>query len=124
MNSTLKLYRLVPQAPPGDPNWQNCLLQGEVKVCALSSGDARLVAAEAEGDFMDLPAKPAEDVSTTFASAFLSDKLFTVMLEADTAPEYAKGRGVIEGHVNRLVRALSDKQDHNKENDHGNEHTS
>ncbi|NML75863.1 hypothetical protein HHL25_17155 [Rhizobium sp. S-51] len=93
----LQIYRLLPSAPLTDPNWQNVSLQGEVVVRARSTGDARLVASEAETDFRDIGAKPAEDVSTSFASAFRNEKLYTVVL--DTSGRYpADGeRGIVAG---------------------------
>lgn len=59
MQEELKLYRLVPLAAFDDPNWQNATYQGEVVVAARSSGDARVVASEAELDFREIDAKPA-----------------------------------------------------------------
>lgn len=102
MEHALRLYRLVPDAPPDDPNWQNSLRQGEVVVRAVSPGDARLVAAEAEGDFPELAAKPAEGVSTTQASAFLNEKLFTVVLEPEDPGAPPGPRGLVEGAVETL----------------------
>ncbi|MGO7565561.1 hypothetical protein ACC754_42075, partial [Rhizobium johnstonii] len=42
-------------------------------------GDARIVAAALELDFMEVDAAPAEDVTTFNASAFRDDKLYTVI---------------------------------------------
>lgn len=103
MEPALRLYRLMPNAPAKDPNWQNSLPQGEVVVRALSPADARLVAAEAEGDFPELGAKPAEGVSTTQASAFLNEKLYTVVLKEDETDGQAGPRGVVEGVVDTLA---------------------
>lgn len=110
MREALHIYRLVPSAPRDDPNWQNSLMQGEVVVRAVSPGDARLVAAEAEGDFPDLAAKPAEGVSTTRSSAFLNEKLYTVILEGDADQTGACDRGVIDGRVNTLAEARRAKE--------------
>ena len=82
MVDDLKLYRLVPIAAPNDPNWDNAPSQGEVVVAALTAGDARIVAAEAELDFLDIDSSPAEDKSTKMASAFRNEKLYTVFEEA------------------------------------------
>lgn len=105
MREALKVYRLTPNAPCDDPNWQNSLIQGEVVVRAISPGDARLVAAEAEGDFPDLAAKPAEGISTNQSSAFLNEKLYTVILEEDADHTGPCDRGVIDGRVNTLAEA-------------------
>jgi hypothetical protein len=93
----LNIYRLVPIAEPSDPRWGNSPYQGVVVVAARTSGDARIVAAERELDFMEVDAAPAEDVTTSNASAFRSEKLYTVV-EVD----HARGdleRGVLEGTV-------------------------
>ena len=67
----LNIYRLVPTAQMDDPRWQNSPFQGEVVVAARTAGDARIVAAGRELDFMEVDAAPAEDVTTTSASAWL-----------------------------------------------------
>ena len=97
MQEELKIYRLSPLAAPDDPNWQNATYQGEVVVAARSTGDARIVAADAELDFREIDAKPAEGVTTDMASAFRSEKLYTVV-EEGTAPPGTK-RGVISGEI-------------------------
>lgn len=93
----LNIYRLVPTAQMDDPRWQNSPFQGEVVVAARTAGDARIVAAGRELDFMEVDAAPAEDVTTTSASAFRSEKLYSVV-------EIERGRtdvqrGVILGDV-------------------------
>ena len=40
--TTLRIYRLVPTAAPGDPNWDLAPSEGEIKVVARTAGDARL----------------------------------------------------------------------------------
>ena len=97
MQEELKIYRLTPLADPDDPNWQNASYQGEVVVIARSSGDARIVASEAELDFLEIDAKPAEGVTTDMASAFRSERLYTVT-EEGPAPA-GSDRGVIAGQV-------------------------
>ncbi|PDT51747.1 MULTISPECIES: hypothetical protein [Sinorhizobium] len=97
MQEELKIYRLTPLADPGDPNWQNARYQGEVVVAARSAGDARIVASEAELDFREIDAKPAEGVTTDMASAFRNEKLYTV-IEEGPAPRGWE-RGLIAGHV-------------------------
>ena len=97
MQEQLKIYRLLPIAEPDDPNWQNAQYQGVLLVAARASGDARIVASEAELDFLEIDAKPAEGVTTDMASAFRSEKLYTV-IEEGSAPPGAE-RGVIRGNV-------------------------
>jgi hypothetical protein len=95
----LKLYRLVPLAASGDLNWDLAPNQGEVVVRARSSGDARVVAAEAELDFLEVDALPGEGNSTTSASAFRSEKLYTVVDETDPSYPLEGPRGVVAGTV-------------------------
>lgn len=90
----LGLYRLVPVAAADDPNWGKAPSHGEVVVRAYSHADARIVAAEAEGDFPESSAKPGDGNSTAFASAFRDDKLYTVVEEGS---DEGGARGVIEG---------------------------
>lgn len=93
----LNVYRLVPIAAPADPRWQNALNQGEVLVAARSSGDARVVAAGCELDFMEVDAAPSEGVSTVDASAFRDEKLYTVIEVEHARPGLV--RGLMEGDI-------------------------
>ena len=95
----LKLYRLVPIASPTDTNWHLAPNQGEVVVRARSSGDARVVAAEAELDYLEIDALPGDGNSTTSWSAFRNEKLYTVVDEADPAYPIEGPRGVVAGTV-------------------------
>ncbi|KQS72554.1 hypothetical protein ASG39_01975 [Rhizobium sp. Leaf371] len=96
----LRLYRLVPSAGPGDPGWGNAPSQGDIVVRAESPADARIVAAEAELDFTEIDAKPAEGTDTRMASAFRNEKLYTVIEEPlDSALENEGERGVVQGTV-------------------------
>lgn len=79
----LNIYRLVPAAPLDDPRWDNAPNHGVVRVRALSAADARIVAAEAEVDFLDIDAKPGDGTTTDSASAFRDDKLYTVTLDSE-----------------------------------------
>lgn len=97
MDERLKLYRLVPVAAPDDPNWLGAIAHGEVLVAARTAGDARIVAAEQELDFMDVDAAPAEDKSTSMASVFRNEKLYTV-IEVDDGRTYHQ-RGVVSGTI-------------------------
>lgn len=93
----LNIYRLEPIAKADDPRWDNSPYQGTVVVAARTSGDARIVAAERELDFMEIDSAPAEDVTTSNASAFRSEKLYTVIeVERDRSDLV---RGVLEGNI-------------------------
>ncbi|WP_025662118.1 hypothetical protein [Rhizobium sp. IBUN] len=93
----LNVYRLEPIAAPDDPRWDNATNHGIVIVAARTAGDARIVAASRELDFMEVDAAPAEDVTTSNASAFRDDKLYTV-IELERGRSDLK-RGVLGGNV-------------------------
>ncbi|AVA25186.1 hypothetical protein [Rhizobium sp. NXC24] len=93
----LNIYRLIPIAEPDDLNWQNAPSHGEVVVAARTAGDARIVASSCELDYMEVDSAPAEDVSTANASAFRSEKLYTVV-EIEHGRNDLR-RGVLEGQV-------------------------
>ncbi|MFK0276268.1 hypothetical protein ACIQUG_21530 [Ensifer sp. NPDC090286] len=94
---TLNVYRLVPIAAASDPRWANAPSQGEVVVAARTSGDARVVAAGGELDFMEIDAAPAEDVTTASASPFRSEKLYSVV-------EIERGRpGLVRGILSGAI---------------------
>lgn len=94
---SLNVYRLEPIAQRDDPRWDNSPYQGVVVVAARTTGDARIVAAQRELDFMEVDAAPAEGVTTSDASAFRSEKLYTV-IEIDRARKDLR-RGVLEGDI-------------------------
>lgn len=96
---TCRIYRLVPNAEPDDPNWDRAPSQGVVVVRAESAADARIVASQAETDFLDVSAKPQHGVTTDFASAFRDDKLYSVF-EDDSGRYLDDGdRCVLEGKI-------------------------
>ncbi|OLP57275.1 hypothetical protein BJF92_06410 [Rhizobium rhizosphaerae] len=96
----LYLYRLVPTAAPDYPRWDNAPSHGEVLVRAHSPADARITAAEAELDFTEIDAKPAEGTDTRMASAFRDEKLYTVIEAGEECGFAAAGaRGVVQGLV-------------------------
>ena len=103
----LNVYRLAAIAALDDPRWANSPYQGEVIVAARTSGDARIVASARELDFMEVDSAPADDVTTTNASAFRSDLLYTVI-------EVERGRtdlqrGVLEGNISvDTIRPVQD----------------
>ncbi|MCY1665981.1 hypothetical protein [Rhizobium sp. SL86] len=99
MEEQLKIYRLVPNAPLDDPQWMDRPPQGEIVVRARTSGDARLVASEAELDFTEVDALPAEGNSTDMASAFRSEKLYTVIEDVSGRFSAEGPREVVEGRV-------------------------
>ncbi len=93
----LNIYRLEPIAEPNDPRWANSPGHGSLVVAARTAGDARIVAAAKELDFMEIDAAPADDVTTINASAFRDDKLYTV-IEIEHG-RWDLERGVIDGTV-------------------------
>jgi hypothetical protein len=96
----LKLYRLVPVARAGDSNWDSAENQGEIIVRAFSPADARITAAEAELDFTEIDAAPAEGNSTRDASAFRNERLYAVVEMLDQLGVAVTGpRGVVDGIV-------------------------
>ena len=103
----LNVYRLVAAAALDDPRWANAPYQGDVLVAARTTGDARIVAAARELDFMEVDSAPAEDVTTTNASAFRSELLYTV-IEVDRARTDLQ-RGVLEGAISvATIRPVQD----------------
>jgi hypothetical protein len=95
----LKLFRLVPIASAADTNWDIAPNHGEVVVRARSSGDARVVAAEAELDYMEIDALPGDGNSTTSSSAFRNEKLYTVVDERNHSYSVDGPREVVAGTV-------------------------
>jgi hypothetical protein len=93
----LRIYRLEPIAAPEDPRWANSPGHGVVIVAARTTGDARIVAASRELDFMEIDAAPADDVTTANASAFRDEKLYTVIEIDRDRTDVA--RGVLEGNI-------------------------
>lgn len=93
----LNVYRLEPIAAKHDLRWGRASSHGVVVVAARTAGDARIVAAGRELDFMEIDAAPAEDVTTSNASAFRDDKLYTV-IEIERGRQDLS-RGVLEGDI-------------------------
>ena len=92
----LNIYRLVPIAPPNDARWQG-FTPREMTVAARTPGDARIVAAGTELDYMEVEASPGEDVTTRHASLFRDEKAYTV-IETDRGRTGLR-RGIVEGEV-------------------------
>lgn len=99
----LKIFRLVPIAEPNDPRWDNSPYQGEVVVRARSAADARLVASEAEKDFLEIDAALIDDASTRMWSAFREDKLYTVIEDESGAFPAQGPRAVLHGRIDPNV---------------------
>lgn len=97
IGETLNVYRLEPVAAPDDPRWENAPSHGTVVVAARTAGDARVVAAGAELDYLEIDALPGEDVSTSNASAFRDEKLYTV-IEVEHGRQ-GLVRGVTDGDI-------------------------
>jgi hypothetical protein len=87
----LNVYRLVPVAPPTDYRWDKAPSHGSVLVAARTAGDARIVAAGHEGEFLETASLPGEDVMTTHASAFRDEKAYTVIEIARELPGLTRG---------------------------------
>ncbi|MDQ0559064.1 hypothetical protein QO004_000842 [Rhizobium mesoamericanum] len=106
---TLNIYRLEPLAAPQDPRWGNATNHGIIVVAARTAGDARIVASSRELDFKEVDAAPAEDVTTSNASAFRDDKLYSVV-EIDRGRRDVN-RGVLQGtvSVNTILPVQTDR---------------
>ncbi len=97
------IYRLVPKAAPQDSGWDLAPDQVEIVVRAHSPADARVVAAEAEGDFPEFDAKPAHGVRTAPASAFRDIRLYAVVEEKNDRFDANGPRGIIDGRPDPAV---------------------
>jgi len=87
----LNVYRLEPVAPPDDFRWDKAQSHGSVYVAARTAGDARIVAAGHEGDFLEMASLPGEDVTTRHASAFRDEKAYTVIEVVHAVPGLQRG---------------------------------
>jgi hypothetical protein len=94
-----RIFRLEPAAETRDLNGDRAPSHGTVMVSADSAADARIVASEAEADFLEHSAKPGDGVSTRFASAFRDAKLYSVA-EDESGTYPAEGdRAVLAGTI-------------------------
>jgi hypothetical protein len=94
-----KIFRLEPAAATSDLNWDRAPNHGAVIVRADSPADARIVASQAEADFLEHSTKPGDGVSTRFASAFRDAKLYSVA-EDESGTYPADGdRAVLAGTI-------------------------
>jgi hypothetical protein len=94
-----RVYRLEPIAEADDPNWGRAPNRGAVIVRADSPADARVLASQAETDFLDVGAKPSHGVSTDFASAFRDDRLYSVREDDSGRFANAGERAVLAGAI-------------------------
>ena len=76
---TLGIYKLLPIAAPNDQNWDIAPSRGNVVVAARTTGDARVVAAAFEVNFMRSNSAHGDDIAAMGASAFRNEKLYTVI---------------------------------------------
>ena len=93
-DETLGVYELLPIAALNDPNWDIAPSRGKVLVAARTTGDARVVAAAFEANFMKTNSVSGESVAMMGASAFRNEKLYTV-IEVDRGRRDLD-RGVME----------------------------
>ncbi len=99
-----RIFKLIPTAAADDPNWDRAPNQGEVVVRAASPADARLVASEAEPDFLGQDGKPGDGATTRFASAFRDEKLYSVIeIEDERYPQDGQ-REVLAGTITNPVK--------------------
>lgn len=95
----MEIYRLYPRAEALASNWDIAANHGVVVVRAKTSGDARLVAAEAEARAAEPGRHENDDVFSVRASAFTDDKLYGVQ-KLETADFSTAGeRAVLAGEV-------------------------
>lgn len=99
-----RLFKLIPTAAPDDTNWDRASNQGEVIVRAHSPADARLVASEAEPDFLEGEGRPADGATTRFASAFRDEKLYSVVEIGDPRHSASGPRGLLEGSIDNPLK--------------------
>jgi hypothetical protein len=89
------VFRLVPVAEPSDSRWDLAPAHGVVVVRARSPADARIVAAAAEVDYLDIAIKPAHGTSTVHASAFRDEKLYSAVEDNSGVHDADGPRGVL-----------------------------
>jgi hypothetical protein len=102
--NTSGIYRLWPIARPYDQNWDHATNQGEAIVRAHSSGDARVVASEAEAMASGIDHPKA--TTKLLASAFRDPKLYAVQRIYDAPFPGAGPRMLLQGELHStLTRA-------------------
>lgn len=104
----LKIYRLKRIAAKDDPRWTITGSQNDVTVRAKSPADARVVASEAEDDFLQSTALPGDGNSTRTFSAYRDDKVFTVIEETASSFSLEGERGVLAGEVKPVILTKTD----------------
>lgn len=93
----LNIYRLVPKISSADGRVNNQHLPDNVVVAARTAGDARIVAAGRELDFLEVDAAPSEDVTTRHASVFRDEKIYSVVEIEHWRADLR--RGVLSGEI-------------------------
>ncbi|MCD7059802.1 hypothetical protein [Pelagibacterium xiamenense] len=95
----MHIYRLYPVAGRGTSNWDIAANRGEVVVRARTTGDARLVAAEAEARSAGDGRHENDDVYSVRSSAFTDEKMYGV--QRIETPQYAEDgdRMVLSGDL-------------------------
>lgn len=94
----MAIFRLYPLAEPGASNWDIAQNQGEVLVRARTSGDARLVAAEAEAALARRHDEN-DDIYSIRSSAFTDEKLYGVQQISDSGLDPEGERGLLAGAI-------------------------
>lgn len=101
----LRIFRLTPTAEPDDPRWSVALNHGTIRVRAESPAEARVIAARAETDFLDLPGRAGHHGTTPeLASAFRDEKLYSC--DEDDSGEFPPEgpKGIVSGQLVREPR--------------------
>ena len=91
----MRLWKIVPVAPPHDPRWQDHRIWREVVVRAETAAMARLIAAELERDASNIG---VGNETLKSRSAFDDEKLYWVVeteAEAGGADEWDGPPGVV-----------------------------
>jgi hypothetical protein len=102
-----RIFRLEPAAETSDLNWDRAPNHGAVIVRADSPADARIVASQAEADFLEHSTKPGDRVSIRFASTFLNDKLYSVVEDESGTYPVEGDRAVLAGTIKPDILRLS-----------------
>lgn len=94
----MPIFKLFPLAEPESSNWDIARNHGVVVVRAKSSGDARLVAAEAEVEAAKRHDEN-DDLYSLRTSAFTNEKLYGVTRLYDSGLEQEGARAVLAGDI-------------------------
>ena len=86
----LNIYRLEPIAAPDDPRWDNAPGHGIIIVAARTPGDARIVAAARELDFMQQGRIVASGAPQDVLSEDLLRDVFSVEARIEASPYHSR----------------------------------